>query len=105
LKLKIEMSNDAEIELDVERMTMKEVFQTSFNFNSTEQILLHRFAGNHACDHQAFMAIDRYLTSGRCSMEDARKIMDHVCVAGMGIDPISDAELTQHLQELRALRR
>jgi hypothetical protein len=98
LKINRTKTDENIFEFTVERMTLQEVFKTAFDFNSTEEILAYTFTGNHACDHQAFNAINRYLVR---NSDDARKIMDHVCTHGMGIDTISDEELAQHLRELR----
>lgn len=61
-------------------------------FTTIEQVLAHRFVGNHASDNEAFAAIDQFAANPATSIPDAMLALDHIANAGMGLEGKCDAD-------------
>lgn len=53
-------------------------------FKTLDEVLAHRFAGNHASDNEAFIAIQVFISE---RMTEVVKAANHMAVAGMGFEP------------------
>ena len=69
-------------------------------FDTIAQVLAYKFAGNHAADDAAFVAIHSFVARSSTSRADKLAAENHAIVNGMGLEPLTDDELDEHLAEL-----
>lgn len=56
------------------------------HFSTIEQVLEHKFVGNHFDDQAAFEAIERYARRKDVTRKDKNLALRHIRVNGMGFD-------------------
>jgi hypothetical protein len=74
-------------------------------FTTVEEILAHKFVGNHFSDNDAFTAIGAFIAQDDTNFDDAEAALNHMSVNGMGLPKLTKSQVRASIRDERASRR
>jgi hypothetical protein len=73
--------------------------QERVDFSTIDEVLAHKFVGNHASDMQAFMGIERFMLRDDATEDEQHRALNHMIVEGMGMDPLTEDEARREIND------